>query len=184
MSDPNDLAAFFALCWQHLGRGVVDRRSPARHPTFATVSETGLPQVRTVVLRKAIASQNVIEVQTDTQTPKVAELRAHPFASLHIWVPRADLQIRLNAQVEVLTGDDVAEDWTRVPEASRVSYGTKPAPGTPIAEVYAYEKPSNPDRFAVLRCHLSDVDLLELGARHRRAFYTAKTNWIGTWVAP
>lgn len=184
MSDPNDLAAFLSEAWQHLARGVADRRAPARHPAFATVSPEGKPEVRTVVLRRAVQSDALVEVQTDTRTPKVAALRATPFASLHVWVPRSDLQIRLSAEVEIITGDAAQADWDKVPEGSRVSYGTQPVPGTPIDHVFAYEKPSNRARFAVLRCHVTGIDLVHLGAQHRRAFYWRDDAWQGTWVAP
>lgn len=184
MSDPNDLSAFLGEAWQHLGRGVADSRSPARYPTFATVSPAGLPELRTVALRGASQSSGWVEVHTDVETPKVASLRATPHAQLHIWLPRADLQIRLSARVDILTGDAVEEAWARVPPGSRVSYGTEPIPATPIDHVYAYEKPAERRRFAVLRCVLSEMDLVHLGAQHRRAVYRAQNGWQGTWVAP
>ncbi len=184
MSDPNDLAAFLATGWQHLRRGVADSTSPARYPTFATVSPGGTPEARTVAMRRADPGAALVEVHTDIITPKVAALRAHPVAALHTWLPRAKLQIRLTARVEILTGDDVAEAWHDVPEASRVSYGTEPLPGLPIDHVYAYEKPSVQDRFAVLRCHLTHIDLVHLDMRHRRAAYTRDDNWQGMWLAP
>jgi pyridoxamine 5'-phosphate oxidase len=53
MSDPNDLQAFLDEAWQHLAHGVADSKSPARYPTFATVSADGIPQARTVALRGA-----------------------------------------------------------------------------------------------------------------------------------
>ena len=118
MSDPNDLGAFLDTAWQHLQRGVADRRSPARYPTFATVSPDGVPEARTVALRKASRSDGCVEVHTDIVTPKVAALRAHPRAALHVWLPRADLQIRLTTTVHILTGDQVIEAWDQVPPAS------------------------------------------------------------------
>lgn len=184
MSDPNDLEAFLAEAWQHLARGVADGRSPARYPTFATVAADGRPEARTVALRAAHRSAGFVEVHTDIATPKVAALRQTPFAALHVWIPRADLQIRLGASVEILTGDPVEEQWAKVPSASRVSYGTLPVPGVPIDQVHAYEKPADRDRFAVLRCHLMEIDLVHLGSKHRRAQYVAEDNWQGTWVAP
>ena len=184
MSDPNDLGAFLDEAWQYLGRGVAESRSPARYPTFATVSPEGWPEARTVALRRAVRGENVLEVHTDIRTPKVAALRTLPRAGLHVWLPRADLQIRISADVEVLTGPETDEQWAHVPPASRVSYGTEPVPGTPIPSVYAYEKPSERSRFAVLRCHMVEMDLVHLGARHRRAIYRAATDWQGTWVAP
>lgn len=184
MSDPNDLNAFLTEGWQHLGRGVADSKSPARYPTFATVSPEGMPQARTVALRGAVQSAGEVEVHTDIETDKIAALRQTPHVALHIWLPRADLQIRLTAQVEIQTGETVEPQWTKVPAASRVSYGTEPVPGTPIDHVYAFEKPPLRARFAVLRCVVDQIDLVHLGARHRRALFLRADGWKGTWLAP
>jgi hypothetical protein len=183
MSD-NDLAAFFDEGWQHLSRGVADRRAPARHPTFATVSPEGLPEARTVVLRHASRALAFVDVHTDRRTPKVDALKAVPHAALHVWLPRAQMQMRLLTDVEILTGSEIDAVWERVPDGSRVSYGTQPVPGTPIPEGGAYEV--NPDRacFAVLRCHLQRIELLRLGDAHRRALYRREDGWSGQWIAP
>lgn len=184
MSDPNDLSAYLAEAWRHITRGVADSRHPARYPTFATVSPNGKPELRTVALRKADREAGVLEVHTDTVTPKVKSLRQTPYASIHIWVPRADMQLRLNAEVEIITGPETEAIWARVPQASRVSYGTTPDPGVPISSVYAYEKPPRPDRFAILRCLLTDMDIVHLGERHRRAEFARRDGWVGTWLSP
>ena len=184
MSDPSDLAAFLDMSWQYLRRGVADARSPARYPAFATVSPDGIPEVRTVALRCADQGAAMVEVHTDIFTPKVSALRATPRAALQVWLPRPRLQIRLAAFVEILTGEAVEEAWARVPAASRLSYGTRPEPGTPIPDAFAYDKPPMRDRFAVLRCRVDHIDLVDLGPRHRRAAYTRETRWRGTWLSP
>jgi pyridoxamine 5'-phosphate oxidase len=184
MSDPNDLHAFLDEGWRHLTRGVADSRSPARYPTLATVAPDGTPEARTVALRGASRAQSVLEVHTDIATSKVVALQHNPKAAFHIWLPRTDLQIRITTFVDVLTGPDIDPQWDRVPEGSRVSYGTRPTPGTPISDVYAYEKPSNRDRFAVLKCRVLEIDLVHLGARHRRAAFVETDDWAGTWLAP
>lgn len=184
MSDPNDLQAFLAKAWQHLTRGAADAKHPARYPTFATVTPDSKPEARTVALRRADREAGIIEVHTDIATPKTAQLKQNPHAALHVWIPRADLQLRLSVTVQILTGPETEADWAKIPEASRVSYGTMPLPGTPIAQVYDYEKPSTRDRFAVLRGTLTTIDLVELGPRHRRAAYDLGSNWRGTWLAP
>lgn len=184
MSDPNDLEAFLTRAWQILGRGVSDRRSAARHPTFATVSPEGYPEARTVVLRAAHRPTAMLEVHTDTASAKIAALRANPKAELHIWDSRAKIQLRLVATVSILTGAETADRWASVPDASRVSYGTSPVPGSVIDHVYAYDKPPCPERFAVLRCALDAIDLVHLDTRHRRARYTRVKNWSGDWLAP
>ncbi|WP_223422605.1 pyridoxamine 5'-phosphate oxidase family protein [Tateyamaria pelophila] len=184
MSDPNDLAAFLSDGWRHLRDGVARSDAPARFPTFATVAPDGTPEARTVALRAADQDRGVLEAHTDITTPKVVALRHNPVAALHIWVPSADLQIRLTARVTILTGPDVDAQWAKVPATSRVSYGTTPTPGTPIAHVYAYEKPALRDSFAVLECHLTHIDLVHLDTRHRRAAYVVGDNWQGTWLSP
>ncbi|MEJ6815262.1 MAG: pyridoxamine 5'-phosphate oxidase family protein [Octadecabacter sp.] len=184
MSDPNDLPAFLDEAWRHLTRGVADSRSPARYPTIATVAPDGTPEARTVALRAASRSQSVLEVHTDIATSKVMALQHNPKAAFHIWLPRADLQIRITVAVDIRTGTDIDQQWERIPEGSRVSYGTQPKPGTPISDVYAYEKPSERDRFAVLTCNVLTIDLLQLGDRHRRAAFMRENEWAGSWLAP
>jgi hypothetical protein len=184
MSDPDDLAAFLDSAWQHLRRGVADSRSPARYLTFATVSPEGLPEARTVALRHASGAEGIVEVHTDIATPKVQALGVVPHAALHVWLPKAKLQIRLTTSVEILTGEAVESEWAKVPTASRVSYGTEPAPGTPIGDVFAYDKPPVRERFAILRCRVDHLDLVELGERHRRAAFRRSDDWRGAWLAP
>ena len=184
MSDPNDLKAFWDLAWQHLMRGAADSRHPARYPTFATVSPDGWPEARTVALRAASQAEARLEVHTDTETAKVRALQATPRAALHVWIPKADLQIRVQARVEMITGPDADAAWDRVPEASRVSYGTQPVPGAEIPQVYAYQKPPDRKRFVVLTCRAEAVDLVELGAQHRRAGYSRADGFKGVWLAP
>ncbi|MEM6938768.1 MAG: pyridoxamine 5'-phosphate oxidase family protein [Pseudomonadota bacterium] len=184
MSDPHDLAAFHAEAWQHLGRGVADAKSPARTPVFATTAPDGTPQARTVVMRAAHRGDAMIEVHTDLKSTKVRDLDHNPRAALLVWLPKANLQIRMTAQVEILTGTQVEAAWDRVPPGSRISYGTEPVPGTPIPDAFAYSKSPERTRFAVVRCALTDIDLVHLGPTHRRALYTRSDGWRGTWCAP
>lgn len=174
-SDPNDLTTFLDEAWRHLQRGVADSRAPARYPTFATVAADGTPEARTVALRGASRSLSTLEVHTDIATAKAAFL---------VWLPRANLQIRVTTTVDIQTGSAVDEQWDRIPAASRVSYGTEPTPGTVISDVYAYEKPSKRERFAVLHCNMLFINLVQLGERHRRAGYSCKNGWMGEWLAP
>jgi pyridoxine/pyridoxamine 5'-phosphate oxidase len=183
-SDQNDLCAFLDKGWRHLQRGVADSRSPARYPTFATVAVDGTPEVRTVALRGASKSLYTLEVHTDIATSKVVALKHSPKAAFLFWLPRTNLQIRITTTVDIQTGSTVDEQWDRIPVSSRVSYGTEPKPGTIISDVYAYEKPSKRERFAVLNCNMLFIDLVQLGERHRRASFRRENDWIGEWLAP
>ena len=159
-------------------------RSPARYPAFATAAAGGTPEVRTVVLRGASRSQSILEVHTDIATSKVVALQHSPKAAFLVWLPRVNLQIRVTTTVDIQTGSAVDEQWNRIPVASRVSYGTEPTPGTVISDVYAYEKPSKRERFAVLICNMLSIDLVQLGERHRRASFRRANDWMGEWLAP
>lgn len=187
-ADPNPWAANLAelheQVWARLTRGVHDRHAPARHPTLATVTPAGMPQARTVVLRAADKAACSLDIHTDLHSAKVTELRATPFAALHIWDSTAHLQLRAEAEVTILTGADVADIWARVPAPSRLAYGSTPAPGHPVAQALAYTKHPDPACFAVLRLHVVAMDVLHLGPDHRRARFARADEWAGKWLAP
>lgn len=179
-----DLYEIYAQVWSRLLRGVRDRRAPTRHPTMATVTPDGRAKARTVVLRAADKQTSSLEIHTDLHSPKVIELISAPFASLHVWDTKAHLQLRLEANVTILKGEEVAEIWARVPELSRSSYGGSPAPGQPISQALAYNKVPDPESFAVLKLSVHTIDVLHLGELHRRARFERSDNWKGVWLAP
>jgi pyridoxamine 5'-phosphate oxidase len=187
-SDPHPWAAslstLHAQVWTLLVRGVGDRHSPARHPTLATVAPDGWPEARTVVLRAADPAAGTLDIHTDLRSAKVAALRHAPRAALHVWDASAHLQARITASVTLLSGDEVAPIWAKVPDASRQSYGTAPAPGLPIAFDLDYAKHPDAASFAVLRCAVQTIDAVHLGSNHRRARFQRSTDWAGQWLAP
>lgn len=174
----------YGRAWDVLTAGLSLRDAPARQPAFATVSPTGWPEVRTVVLRGVDPKRRTVEVHTDLYSDKIASLRAHPKAALLIWEPKDDLQIRLQANVTVAHGDDVATFWQKVPDPNRQSYGVVPSPGTVIADALDYRKSPDPATFAVLTCAVDAIDIVHLGANHRRIRFTQAGDWQGEWLAP
>ena len=179
-----DLFDLHAQVWARLVRGVRDRRAPARHPTLATVTPDGKPQARTVVLRAVDKGTGMLDIHTDLHSAKVAELRSTPFAALHVWDAAARLQIRLEATANILTGPNAAVVWAGVPDTSRQSYGSQPAPGRPIAQALDYSSEPDPASFAVLRLTVQTIDALHLGPPHRRARFDRNAGWAGVWLAP
>jgi pyridoxamine 5'-phosphate oxidase len=179
-----DLSRLYAEVRLRLTRGVHDGHASARHPTLATVTPEGRPQARTVVLRAADKSAGTLDIHTDLLSAKVGDLRATPFAALHVRDTSAHLQLRLEAHVTILIGQDVAAIWKSVPATSRLSYGSVPAPGQPIAQALDYTKVSDAGSFVVLRLQLLTVDALHLGQNHRRARFDRHNEWAGAWLAP
>lgn len=188
MSSPDteylSLDEFLRHGWDHLGRGVVDAKHPARTPTLATIAPSGFPAQRTVVLRDVQRADGIVEIHTDCETPKVAELQLHNKASLHIWIRKAMIQLRLDVCFDILRGEQVADRWNVVPPASRISYGTQPVPGQRIKGPFEYEKPVDQTRFAVLTGRVQRLEILYLGAKHQRAEFTRADDWRGHWMSP
>ena len=174
-----------ARVWQRLGRGVADRRAPARHPTLATVGEDGAPEARTVVLRGASEGAGSVTIYTDAASAKVAELAREPRAALHVWEPKDRLQIRLALTVTVRTGAALDPLWDALSPEARRAYGGWPEPGVPIDDPVAdYAETRERARFAVLEGRVERIEALHLGEWHRRADYSRADGFAGAWIAP
>jgi pyridoxamine 5'-phosphate oxidase len=95
------------------------------------------------------------------------------------------LQMRLRVDVEIKSGENAAEQWQRVPLAARNVYGSQPSPGTPMDHPEQWIAQANPDAFAVLVCHITEIETLYLGPDlHRRARFNVDAAWAGQWLAP
>ena len=183
-SEFNDLKEIYEYAWRLIIRGTVDKKSPARHPTFGTSGIWGMPELRTVVLRHADQKTARLEVHTDIKSKKIEELKYNPKVGMHIWFPTNKLQIRIKAISEVQIGDEIKEQWEKVPNESRVSYGTQPVPGTVIQSSFDYQKPVTFERFCIIKLNIEEIDLTHLGTRHTRALFAKTTKWCGSWLAP
>lgn len=170
--------------WDTLGHGVTDAQHPARRPTFATVSPNGWPEARTVVLRAADPDSGLVCVHTDINSDKIKSLQATPCAALHIWDSAQDLQIRLQADVQIITGAETRALWDKIPNHAQQSYGVTPAPGSVIKHALDYVKDPDPNTFAVLECTVSQIDVVHLGAQHRRSHFSRARHWQGQWLSP
>ena len=170
--------------WLRLGRGVVDRKADARHPTFATIGSSGA-EARIVVLRHADRTQSTVSVYSDLRAGKIRDLMHDPRASILVWEQKAKLQIRLRVHIEIKSGDAVSHQWQRVPEGAKAVYGSEPAPGTPIDQPEQLVAHGKPEAFAVLVCNITEIETLYLGPDlHRRAKFSPDTAWAGIWLAP
>ncbi|RUR53282.1 pyridoxamine 5'-phosphate oxidase family protein [Vreelandella populi] len=179
-----ELPLLYDHLWARLAQGVSDRHAPTRHPTLATVSENGMPQARTVVLRGADQQAATLAIYTDSHSEKVNALRATPVVTLHVWDAAEQLQIRIEANVTILTGEAVSEQWQRLPEHARRAYSSGLAPGEPISDSLAYTKTPDESAFAVLWLDIQAIEALHLGPSHRRAVFSRANDWVGQWLVP
>ncbi len=167
--------------WQQIGRGVADRAHPARHPTLATIGPDG-PSARTVVLRAARRDDATLEFHTDSRSPKCDHIRSDPRVSVHVWIPKRHLQLRLSGDAHLLPGD--ADLFARLPRAAQLNY-SGPVPGAAIAAPVAQDNSApEPDRFHRICVALHSIDVLALEEPHHRALFTRAQDWTGQWIAP
>ena len=179
-----NLDDFLDFAWIQISRGKADKKSPARHPTFITSSSNVYPNARTLVMRQCDREKNQIEFHTDTASYKMLSLKENPNAGIHIWMPKVNLQIQMDVNVEIKTGEITIPYWKNVPTNSRTAYGSIPSPGTAIENPVSYEHFSDQKRFAVLICHIKSIQLLLLGEKHIRAKFKKETDWQGQWLVP
>ena len=175
---------FLDFAWAQIFRGKADKKSPARYPTFVTSSTNGIPNARTLVIRRSDRKNSQIEFHTDTASSKMLALEENPRAGIHVWLPKVQLQIQMDVVVEVKVGDITIPYWRNVPTNSRLAYGTIPSPGTVIGSPLEYDYAPDQKRFAVLVCHIQSIQLLLLGVKHIRAYYKKTSNWQGEWLSP
>lgn len=157
---------------------------PGPEVALATVSPDGWPEARTVILRGADRAAGLCEVHTDRGSSKMDSLRATPRAALVLWDPGPALQIRMQGGVEILTGAETRSAWDKVPDRSQTAYGKRPSPGTVIPDALAYDLTPGPEAFAILRLTVQQIDVVHLGADHRRAAFAREDAWRGRWLSP
>lgn len=184
MNDLPTLPDFLELGWASVYRARDLTGMAVHHPVLTTWSAENGPQGRTVVMRVADRMNGEVEAQTDFGSAKVCELKREPRAQMVIWDPEVLLQIRLSVDVEILTGDATGMRWDLIPDGSRKGYGARPVPGTPISTPFDYVKPGDFAGFAVLRCVIREMELMQLEDPHRRAVFMREDGWRGTWVVP
>jgi len=172
--------------WKELGRASVDRHHAWRTPVLATVGCDGLPNARTVVLRKVDANQQTLCFYTDARSAKVSELAKEPKAVFAFWSARLNWQLRVKVAIAVVTeGPELQVHWQRVQQsASAGDYMATEAPGTERPTGFSTAQTlSGAHHFAVLNARVLEMDWLELGpgGGHRRARLSADT-W--QWLTP
>ncbi len=178
------LALVYQACWIELQHAATQREHPFRLLGLATVDSDGEgADLRTVVLRECAAVTQTLVFFTDARSPKVAQLRAHPRATLMVWNARLGWQLRLRVQLDIETcGLAVSSRWARLKMTpAAFDYLSPLPPGAPV-ERYLPERATR-EHFAVVSARVQAIDWLELHADgHRRAHFDAAGD--GQWVVP
>lgn len=178
-----------ADAFRRLSDGLADRRSAFRYPVLGTLDATGAPSLRTVVLRGFDLAMAMLCIHTDVRAAKVAEMRAEPRVSLHVWDDAAQIQIRVCGRATLHSDDARARtEWDRLHPGSRATYAMEQTPGTRIGDPAEVSRMTENAAFRNLA--VVDVTMLSLEWLHlapdgqRRARFTFGVVPAATWLVP
>ncbi len=127
-----------------------------------------------------------LDLLTDGRSAKAAELALQPAVEICWLLPRARCQFRLRGAVQALNPElelpELERHWQALSPAGRALWGW-PEPGEPLASEGSFPQQwppeaQRPEHFQLLRCALSEVELLELsGHPHQRRRWCEETQW-------
>ena len=152
---------------------------------MATVNAAGLPETRTVVLRKATKGKRLLEIHTDQGSAKHDSLLNNSGVSFCFWDARTRTQLRLSGTATMLALPEAGNEWANLSTHGQRVYKVSPPPGTPIdaADEFSFTSDS---RFVCIRCTVDCIDALALRKpKHQRmGGRWVKDRWDLTWLVP
>ena len=183
------LPAIEVAVWQQLELAANDKQHDWRHPVLATVDD-GMADARTVILREVDVHQKQLMTFSDDRAAKVKQLLHRPRATMVMWSPALNWQLRCRVLLSLeMTGLAATSRWARIkltpaaqdylarlpPGAPRntpdddTDDGAVPAPGTLKREY-----------FSVINAQVLAIDWLELHRDgHRRALFDDRgARWL------
>lgn len=171
------------MAWQSLIQTDKNTGEP-KLITVATISQNG-PEQRTFGLGSVDPKLQIIELGTDSETPKVAEIQEDPRVSVLRWDPMSAVQARFKGIAEIIPASELKTAWEELPEHLQRNFGVTPAPGTKISAGDDYKRQANFDRYAVIRIRVTEIDVVELGKPyHLRAYFDGPNLGNATWLSP
>jgi pyridoxamine 5'-phosphate oxidase len=176
------LAAIESALWRELGGAARDRAHPWRTPVLAT-TDGQAADARTVVLRSVEHDERSLLFYSDARAPKLAQLAAHPQATLVFWSQALEWQLRVHARCAVhIEGLAASSHWERLKlSAAAQDYLSLAAPGSPLESPQGER--GERGHFALIEACVQSMDWLELNAQgHRRVRFNADGS--ARWLQP
>ena len=170
-------------CFTEWNKTKVNKKHPYRYFYLATVAKDGLPEVRTVVLRKFESKEFLFTIYTDARTPKISSLKSQPYAELLFYDARKLTQIRVLAKCVEQSPDELA--FSQQHQNAQKDYTTTIAPGVPLKSMDAVAY-GEENHFVKLVFKAKKIDFLRLKRpNHQRAiFQLHQDKWEGRFVSP
>ena len=176
-----DLSTLTGSIWRELELANTDRQHQWRTPVLASIDTNGLPQARTVVLRKVCHHTQTLQFFSDARSPKVAQLRASGQIQLVFWSSELKWQLRVSAQARVETsGAGVDKAWQGIKLGpARQDYLSQFAPGDALPDTATTALDESP-HLAIISAEVTHMDWLSLSSEgHQRAEISATAvRWL------
>jgi pyridoxine/pyridoxamine 5'-phosphate oxidase len=187
--------------WERLSAAVKSSKHPFHLPAIATINEKGLPSLRTVVLRNAVATKKSIYFHTDVRSAKWQGLQTNKAVAALFYDAATRLQLRIEGEAIHHYQDAYCEHaWHNIGVSSRRCYLATQAPssimhfpGSGLPDEMNYRNPtweeSAPgyNNFGVVEIKVQQIDWLWLNSKgHRRAIfqYQPNGNFQYYWLTP
>lgn len=199
ISEKPSLTDLETRLWQWLENAAKDAKDPMHTPVIASIGN-GLPQMRTVVLRKVLGKTKELRFHTDLRSKKVEELKLQPDIAILGYNSQTRIQLRLNAHVVLEHNNNITlETWQQTRPDSKKCYAVELAPGTAIDEAGDYlPLPNNQiwpaamlelgyPNFVVARCLVYKAELLMLNSSgHLRCGFNYNQHKLqqAMWLVP
>ena len=170
-----------SACWHELATAVRERGHGWRVMTLATI-DGDRADARLVVLREVDTTRRKLVFYTDTRSPKVAQIQAHPRGTAVGWCAALSWQIRLHTRLSIESQTAAAHlRWSRLQMTPGAQdYMSPLAPGQTVSE--PSRETGAREHFAILEGQIEALDWLELHADgHRRAVFDHDG---ARWVQP
>nr|XP_010321509.1 pyridoxine/pyridoxamine 5'-phosphate oxidase 2 isoform X2 [Solanum lycopersicum] len=176
--------------WKQLLLSSINSNSHLKHSTYfqlATVGSNGRPSNRTVVFRGFQDGTDKIQINTDSRSCKIEDLKHCPFAEVCWYFTETWEQFRIHGRVDMIDASNSDPDklkqretaWFAGSVRSRLQY-LGPTPGLPSLDEQqshdSLDSSAGPvDAFCLLLLDPEQVDYLNLKSNERLAFTTARS---------
>lgn len=187
-------------CWQMLSEAVSDRKHPMRTVTIGYVSN-GMPQIRTVVLRKVEKKRRKLYFHTDIRSEKVSSIGSHNQLTWLAYDKDLRVQLILGGKTIIHHNNALTEQqWKRTQHSSRRCYLLTPGPGKPYTEDvklleeklknFSYsieESEKGYENFAVVETTVDQMDwyhTFHLGNQRAHFIYENNNIKSAEWLTP
>lgn len=196
---PYNLEDIFQDCWHRLINGAVLAKHPFHWPAIATINGD-FPEIRTVVLRKALPKERALIFHTDYRSPKINQIKLNNGISWLFYDAKSRIQLRIKTVSAIHHNDELAVKlWNDSRLESKKCYLVQPAPSAitdfPTDGLPEHLNLSNlsedfdaigKENFAVVKNYVTEIEWLFLNQDgHRRAKFICGADKVEKyWIIP